>query len=381
MSPLNLNKNTVKDELLHGFCASLYIFPLSLSVGVLSGVGVFAGAFVGAVGCLLAAFCGVAFAPCWMLFMPAFFAIKEFGTGFTFFAMLSGAVLFALLQNILQKKQIKPVMMNGAAAGLAIGAAFLATVILTKDYFGIAAAGNTAMEMLRSYRSNGFHANWRGVLYGTITLVIMITWPRKFRHFKRYLPAPFVALLIPLGINMILNYEAYRTPVYETGNYAFTDLKCLFDLSSNPHSWLLLPVVAVGFCVAYFAAYLFFHVSAECIKEQVISHFVSSAVGLPMQPYTFGPKTILGGVVGALSVVGLSCAFPLVTRMPTHSMAVVLITLGWQSVPWGKIKAAFKAGPIEITAFLLCFACFVFADPIAAFLPPLVSCLDLKKSK
>ena len=68
-----VEKHTFGAQALQGFCAALYIFPLTLSVSVLSGVGVFAGAFAGVIGCLLCAVGKTMYAPCWMLFMPAFF--------------------------------------------------------------------------------------------------------------------------------------------------------------------------------------------------------------------------------------------------------------------------------------------------------------------
>jgi len=376
-----VEKNKYAAQALQGFCAALYIFPLTLSVGVLSGVGVFAGAIAGAVGCLLCAVGKTMYAPCWMLFMPAFFMIKEFGTGFAFLAMLIGGLLFLIAHIVLQKKNIKIELTDAAKAGLALGAAFLATVILTKDYFGIAASGNTAIEMLKSYRSNGFHANWRGVLYGTITLVIMITWPRKFRTFKKYLPAPFMALLIPLVFNMLLNREAYRTPVYETGEYAFTDLSVLFNFSANEHPWWMLALTGIGFCVCLFAVNAFFGTTKEDSTGFAVGNVLGSSVCLPMRSYEFGKTGILGSIVGAVTVLALSFAFPLVSRMPTHSLAVVLITLGWQSVPWGLIAKSFKSGVKGITTVLLVFLCFVFADPVLAFLPPFVSFFDRRKEE
>lgn len=376
MSQSAVKKNETGKDLLQGFCAALYIFPLSLAVGAISGVGVLPGCLAGIVGCLLCAAGKTCYTPCWMLFMPAFFMIKEFGTGFAFAAMLTGSILFALFHALSAKKQFRFELTDAAKAGLAVGAAFLATVILTKDYFGIAASGNTAIEMLRSYRSNGFHANWRGVLYGTITLVIMITWPRKFRTFKKYLPAPFMAILIPLLFNMLLNREAYRTPVYEVGAYSFADFGRLFDFSSNVHSWFFLPLAGVGFAVCMIVAASFFGGSLQSEKGLSAAHICCSPVCLPLQEYMYSPKTALGGIIGALTVSVLVLLTPLIERVPLPSLAVVLITLGWQSVPWGLIKKAFQQGFRGGSAFVLCVLCFVFADPIAAFVVPFASFFD-----
>lgn len=378
MSQSALQKKEFGRDMLQGFCAALYIFPLSLAVGALSGVGVLPGCLAGVIGCLLCAVGKTCYTPCWMLFMPAFFMTKEFGTGFAFAAMLIGSVLFGVFDHATAKKKIHFELTDAAKAGLAVGAAFLATVILTKDYFGIAASGNTAIEMLRSYRSNGFHANWRGVLYGTITLVVMITWPRKFRTFKKYLPAPFMAILIPLVFNILLNREAYRTPVYEVGAYSFADFGRLFDFSANTHPWYLLPLAGIGFGVCCVVASVFFARNGE-EKGLVLAHIGCSPVCLPLQTYEYSPKTAFGGMIGAVTVILLSLLSPVLVRVPLHSLAVVLITLGWQSVPWGLIKKSFQQGPRGWLSFILCVACFVVADPIVAFLPPFVSYFDKRK--
>ena len=71
------------------------------------------------------------------------------------------------------------------AGGFTIGTALVMTILQTNNYFGINATGVSAVDMLLSYRSFGFHANWRTVLYGTIVLVLMITYPRKFKKLHR----------------------------------------------------------------------------------------------------------------------------------------------------------------------------------------------------
>ena len=57
------------------------------------------------------------------------------------------------------------------------------TILQTNNYFGINATGVSAVDMLLSYRSFGFHANWRTVLYGTIVLVLMITYRVNLKSF------------------------------------------------------------------------------------------------------------------------------------------------------------------------------------------------------
>lgn len=86
-------------------------------------------------------------------------------------------------------------------------------------YFGIGVPSGSAFETLAAYRSFGFHSNWRGVLYGTITLVIMITYPIKFKKLSRKVPAPAVALVLTTVLNLILNPVAERTAIDEVGAF------------------------------------------------------------------------------------------------------------------------------------------------------------------
>ena len=77
--------------------------------------------------------------------------------------------------------KIKNLFTSPVLSGIMLAGALTVTVLFTTDYFGIGATGNSVAEMIKSYISLGFHPNWRGVLYGTIVLVIMVTFPRKFK--------------------------------------------------------------------------------------------------------------------------------------------------------------------------------------------------------
>ena len=95
-------------------------------------------------------------------------------------------------------------------------------IIQVNYYFGIGVPAGSAFETLVAYRSYGFHSNWRGVLYGTITLVIMITYPIKFKKLSRKVPAPAVALVLTTVLNLFLNPVAERTAIDEVGSFAST---------------------------------------------------------------------------------------------------------------------------------------------------------------
>jgi MFS superfamily sulfate permease-like transporter len=94
--------------------------------------------------------------------------------------------------------------------------------LLTTHYFGIGASGSNAKEMITSYLSLGFHPNWRGVLYGTIVMVIMITFPRKFKKLCKTISAPFIAVVITLILNLFLNPSYMVSAINEIGGFSFS---------------------------------------------------------------------------------------------------------------------------------------------------------------
>ncbi|MCL2301022.1 MAG: hypothetical protein FWC27_12845 [Firmicutes bacterium] len=99
--------------------------------------------------------------------------------------------------------------------GLALGAALMMALYQCSGYFAVGAHGAGMLELLRSYRGLGFHPNWRTVLFSTVMLVILITWPRKFKRLSRVLPAAFVGLAAAAALNFLLNPDPARSTVLE----------------------------------------------------------------------------------------------------------------------------------------------------------------------
>jgi len=99
--------------------------------------------------------------------------------------------------------------------GLSLGAALTITMHQAAGYFATGAFGGSMPELLASYRMFGFHPNWRTVLFSTIMMVVLITWPRKFPKLSKTLPAGFVGIVATTALNLLLNPVAARTVVPE----------------------------------------------------------------------------------------------------------------------------------------------------------------------
>ena len=99
--------------------------------------------------------------------------------------------------------------------GLGLGAALMMSFYQGSGYFAVGARGAGMLELLRSYRGLGFHPNWRTVLFSTVMLVILITWPRKFKRLSRAVPSYFVGLVAVTALNFLLNPDTLRSTVAE----------------------------------------------------------------------------------------------------------------------------------------------------------------------
>lgn len=99
-----------------------------------------------------------------------------------------------------------------------LGAAAVAmTLYQGMAYFEVGVKGAGIAALLRNCRTLGFHPNWRAVLYSTIMMVVLITWPRKFRRLSRVLPGGFVGICMVTALNLLLNPDSARTTVLELG--------------------------------------------------------------------------------------------------------------------------------------------------------------------
>lgn len=305
------------------------------------------------------------------LLVPVIFVAASAGKGTFPIAVVLCSALCVLLS--LSKKPLA--FPDYIKAGAAIGLAFCATALLTTYYFGIGATGSTAFEMLKNYRYLGFHPNWRGVFYGTVTLFLMIIYPYRFKKLSKYLPAEFVSLIFPLVLNLFLNPDKSSTPILEVG--ALSDMTSLTGVKS------FLPI-------ADFSAFsngenAFFAVKGAFALAVVWALFKPQEKTDSLTAASCGAVSgLLGGfpaarrnilqytsvsAFAALAVtvlVAVLCPGAL-SRMPLHSLASMMIVSVWQRVPFKLAAPVFaKKDFVGLALFFVSALGFVFLDPFMA---------------
>ncbi len=238
------NKKSIKDIILKAIGILTAVLPIALSAAVFTGFKYYSIIIIA----LFSAFYFVKsdskkIMPVFGAFLTVMFISDVFGVNAAFISMLTVG-LICIIYFFSAKKL--PIQSNPAAAGFSLATALTVTVLLTTYYFGIGASGNTVREMIASYLSLGFHPNWRGVLYGTVVMVIMITFPRKFKKFCEIVKAPFIAIIVTLILNFFLNPSDMPTAISEIGNFSSDNIPASLGLFDRIPVHSLAVVMIVG---------------------------------------------------------------------------------------------------------------------------------------
>lgn len=322
---------------LQGVTDALTLFPLVLSVGVCSPFGAASAPAAAVLALIAGAVFRISFVPTYLALLPVFTVAYRYGASGGCAAMLLGGVLIFALSFLPQRVR-QALRAPAVWPAFLIAAAFSTTALQTTRYFGIGAVGGTVTEILRDYVSLGFHPNWRGILYGTIVMVVLITYPRKFKRLSRALPAAFVSLLITFPLHLLLVPDAAHSPVAELGAFSFR------DLFGGVIRFGDIPVTALPTIVCSAVALAWIVAGAlpdGASRGAALCSVCGGVLGVPPMQ-TDGVRRDWRSVpVAALLTLLLFCT-PALFRMPIPSLAVILIVTAWQCVDWSAARRALR---------------------------------------
>ncbi len=354
-----LKNNQLIKNLSHGITAFLFIFSYSLCFAVSLQLNIWY-ALVTAITVSLISITlkSEVLAPDTFFTVPLLLVLSSGNNALLPFSVIVGGLMFIALN-----KKFKSYKINLAVkSALSLSLAFSVTALLTTHYFGIGAEGFTVIEILKTYRSLGFHPNWRGVFYGTITLFCMITYPFKFKKANKYLPAECFSLLLPLVLNLILNPQENYTPINELSrNFDFitkSDLSFFlpsfsteFDFSMQSYVNAFQSAFSVG------ALLLLFNSKNKRADSTGVASILNGIQGgFPVRNYKIRGYSLTSAIVSVFLIV-YSCFFldDILMRIPLHSAAVVLIVNAWKQVPFGDLAKSFKNGVLSTATIFILF--------------------------
>lgn len=311
-----------------------FIFPMLFSMGVCSGIGILRAAFSAVV---LSLFIdrveNKAFMPSLLNYLVISFVFTVYGSIATTISLAVAGVVLCFGYKI--NKYTEKLRDTSIISGIMLGTAIATTVLQTTNYFGIGATGNTVREMISSYVSLGFHGNWRGVLYGTIAMVVMITFPRKFKSLTKTVSPVFIALILTVVLNLWLNPSDMITAINEAGG---------FTISYDTNISLIGATISILLGIVIGLSNIHSVSQEECTKKDYIT---AGIINIVLSPFIcFVPKKISNSVIknipGAIILAALIFIFKdLLVRVPVHTCAVIIIVTAWENVKWRNVRNAF----------------------------------------
>ncbi len=334
------NKQNIKKDILSGLTGAMLLGSYSLCAAASTGLGLW-NVFFCIIICSLFSvkLKNKIYAPDVFLLIPVHYVVSEFGNYYLPFCIVGGVVIYYLLSNVIKINN----HINSIIAWITLIFALVATVILTNHYFGIGATGSTAIEMLRSYRSLGFHPHFRGLLYGTITLFAMITYPFKFRKLNKVLPAEFMTLLVPLVLNLFLNPERELTTVNEIDTFIYNkySYSIPFGFSGTFEKTSVKPIV-LG-CL-YIGFNLFLRSSEKDIFRNTLANLSSGTFSfLPARQFDITSYSFISAIVTIVVSGAVIILCPdILARIPMHCVGALLIVSAWQQVPYKNLPLLFQ---------------------------------------
>lgn len=335
-----LSKQNIKRDILSGLTGAMLLGSYALCAAAAVGLGLW-NVFFCVVICSLFSvkLKNKLYAPDVFLLIPVHYVVSESGSYCLPMCIIGGVAIYYLLSKVIKRNM----RINSIVAWATLILALVATVILTNLYFGIGASGSTAIEMLKSYRSLGFHPHFRGLLYGTITLFAMITYPFKFRKLNKTLPAEFMTLLVPLILNLFLNPDREFTTVNEIEFFSNNKLLSLIPfvfsekVETITPSALIIGSVFLGFV-------LFLRSSKENTTTNTFSNLISSHFSfLPIRQFDITSYSLISAIVTIAVSGAVIYFFPdVLERVPMHCVGALLIVSAWQQVPYKNLSLLFK---------------------------------------
>lgn len=377
MSKKSYNKYKFRQDVLGSLTAVCWIFPLALAFGSNSPFGTAAG-LVGAIAaCVLGAGNSKKVPmPHVEVFAVLFCAANAIGvSGAMLSCIIAGAIL--LFVATLQFNKSFFIIPSEALGAVTFMVAAVLCITQVNYYFGIGVPVGNALDTLMAYRSFGFHANWRGVLYGTITLVVMITYPIKFKKLSKRVPAPAVALVGTTLLNLLLNPSAETTAIDEVGDfvssamYLFVGKISIYDITFSKFipalffAWALV-VVLVADTLLHEGKLSAVHYSLAFKGLRTL--VCPLCEGMTVSDDDSYGETRMTGIFAAVIMILLSMLCkPLIMRVPTATLAVIIICTAWQRVRFKFIQKSFSKGKktLKIAFFVAMAALGIFWNLVA----------------
>ena len=392
----NYNLSTLKSDAMSGLTVTAVALPLALAFGISSGATAQAGLITAIIaGIVIGAFSGCSFqisGPTGAMTAILVPLVATYGLDGIFIAGLFAGI-FLLLAGLLNLGKIVSIIPSPVITGFTSGIALIIFISQIDNFLGIEAHPSSAiLRKLLAYFTDSVDPNWYSVIIGTVTVLILMIFPKKW---NRFIPSSLFVLIIVTAACMIFKFPVKT--IGEIPRSLFTDTRInFFSINWEIAKNLMLPAVSIailGMIESLLCGEVGGRMKGEKIhtKQELIAQGIGNILipffgGVPATAaiartsvgIKSGGKTRLVSIFHAFGLlVSMLLLAPIMANIPMTALAGVLMVIAFRMNEWTSIKFIFsKKFKSAISKFLLTMtATVVFDLTIAILIGVIYSCL------
>ena len=349
-----------QQDALAGLTVSAVALPLALAFGVASGASASAGLVTAIIaGFIMGALAGAPYqisGPTGAMSAVLILLVSQYGmTGIWVAGLMAGIMLTVI--GLLRLGRFIAFIPSPVITGFTSGIALIIFIGQIDTFLGVNTAGaESAAFKFLGYFKGGFIPDWYSVALGTVVILTMIFWPKRW---NAKFPASLLGIILATTINIVFNW-----PVDVIGEIPRTLLLAdRFNPATIPWTNLdsfltpALTITALGAIESLLCGAVGSNMTG--IRLQANQELIAQGVGNIVVPFFGGvPATAAiarssvginsGGqtrMVSIIHAVGLLLSMfvfaPFIARIPLSALAGVLMVTAWRMNEWGGIQFMF----------------------------------------
>lgn len=383
-------KGYTKEQFLKDFSAGIIVaiiaLPLSIALAIASGVSPEKGLYTAIIGGFIVSLLGGSRVqiggPTGAFVVIVYGIIQKYGMdGLLISTIMAG--IFLILMGLLKLGSLIKYIPSSITSGFTSGIAIVILSTQVKDFLGLTMSSVPSEFLAKwtAYINSMNTINIQSLSIATLTLLIIIFWPK----ISKKIPGTFVAIIIATIIAMVFNLKI------DTIGSQFGDLSSALPklvvpkVSFEMINQLMLPALTIAILAGVES--LLSAVVAdgmiggkhrsnmELIAEGVANIFSGMFGGIPVTGAIArtaanvknGGRTPVAGIVHSFGILIIMMLFmPYVKLIPMASLASILLLVAYNMMEWEAFKKVFKAPKGDALVFIVTFILTIFLDLVVA---------------
>lgn len=362
-------------DLMAGITVAAVALPLALAFGVGSGASAASGLLTAIISGFFISILGGAFyqisGPTGAMAAILMSIVAQYGMNGVFIATFMAGIILVLC-GVFHLGKVTAYIPMPVITGFTSGISIVIALGQLDNFFGVKSTGNSVIEKISSYFTNGFSPNITACLLGLFVIVFMAVYPKKLNSI---IPSSLVAIILTTVVTVLFSLDVDKVGQIPS-SLILSERLSFSDISFNKIQSLLSPaisIVALGMVESLLCGASAARMTG--VKLNSNRELIAQGVGNILSPIfggipataaiartsvaiKSGAKTRLTGVIHAVVLlISMLALGGIMAKIPLSALAGVLLVTAFRMNEWSTIKyifsKKFKGAIIKFIATML----------------------------